>query len=94
MTAKRLAERDGGEVRTWLAGVGPVPGRFMVTWSVIPYFADEFVSPGAKDTTVESTVTLALGPGGRKHVLEIAGSEETPTAAVRVFCPPGMTGGR
>lgn len=78
----------------WLAVVRPVPDRFTVTWSVAPYFADEFVSPGVKDATVENTVTLAQGLGGGKHVLEITGSEETPIAAVRVFCPPGMTGGR
>jgi len=77
-----------------LAQVKPVPDRFTVTWSVVPYFVDEFVSPGVKEATVESTVTLAQGLAGAKHVLEIAGSEETPIAAVRVYDPPGMNRGR
>jgi len=60
----------------------------------VPYFVDEFVSPGVKEATVESTVTLAQGLAGAKHVLEIAGSEETPIAAVRVYDPPGMNRGQ
>ena len=47
-----------------LAQVKPVPDRFTVTWSVVPHFVDEFASPGVKDATVESTVTLAQGLGG------------------------------
>ena len=77
-----------------LAQVKPVPDRFTVTWSVVPHFVDEFASPGVKDATVESTVTLAQGLGGAKHVLEIAGSADTPIAAVRVYDPPGTNRGR
>jgi len=71
-----------------------VPDRFTVTWSVVPHFVDEFVSPGVKDATAESTVTLAQELTGAQHVLEIAGSAETPIAAVRVYHPPGMNRGR
>ena len=71
-----------------LAGVKPVPERFTVTWSVVPYFVDEFASPGVEDPAVETTVTLARGLPNAKHVLEIAGSEKTPIAAIRVYCPP------
>jgi hypothetical protein len=77
-----------------LAQVKPVPDRFTVTWSVVPHFVDEFVSPGVKDATAESTVTLAQELTGAQHVLEIAGSAETPIAAVRVYHPPGMNRGR
>jgi hypothetical protein len=71
-----------------LAGVKPVPSRFTVTWKVVPYFVDRFVSPGIDDPSVETAVTLAQGLRNTKHTLEIAGSEETPIAAVRVYCPP------
>ena len=71
-----------------LAGVKPVPDRFTVTWSVVPRFVDEFVSPGIKDPAIETTVTLAQGLANGKHVLEIAGDEKTPIAAIRVYCPP------
>ncbi len=61
---------------------------FQVKWRVVPYFVDAFVSPGIKDPTTETTVTLAQGLQGRKHVLEIYGNPQTPIAALRVYCPP------
>jgi len=76
------------EFALMLAQVKPVPDHFTMTWRVVPRFVDEFVSPGVKDATVESTVTLAQGLAGGKHVLEISGSESTPIAGLRVYCPP------
>ena len=71
-----------------LAGVKPPPDRFTVTWSVVPHFVDQFVAPGVEDPSVETSVTLALGLPNTRHVLEIAGSDKTPIAAVRVYRPP------
>lgn len=71
-----------------LAGIKPVPDQFTVKWSVVPYFVDEFVSPGISDPTIETTVTLAQGLSNTKHTLEISGSEETPISAVRIYTPP------
>ncbi len=71
-----------------LAQVKPVPERFTVTWSVVPYFVDQFVSPGVADPAVETTVTLAQGLANTRHVLEIAGDPQTPIAAIRVYRPP------
>ena len=48
---------------------------------------DEFVSPGVKDATTETTVTLASGLVGPKHTLEISGNDATPIAAIRVYRP-------
>jgi hypothetical protein len=50
--------------------------------------ADEFVSPGRADPTIETVVTLAHGLQNTGHVLEIVGDTATPIAAVRVYRPP------
>jgi hypothetical protein len=71
-----------------LAGVKPVPAAFTVRWRVVPHAIDEFVSPGIKDPTVETTVTLAQGLPNHKHTLEISGNSDTPIAAIRVYRPP------
>ena len=71
-----------------LAQVQPVPDRFTVSWSVVPHFVDQFVSPGSADPAIETAVTLAQGLPNARHILEIAGSEKTPIAAIRVYCPP------
>ena len=71
-----------------LARVKPVPDRFTVTWSVVPYFVDQLVSRGIGDATIETSVTVAQGLANSRHVLEIAGSDKAPIAAVRVYCPP------
>jgi len=71
-----------------LAGVKPVPDRFTVSWKVVPYFVDQFVSPGIEDPAIETSVTLAQGLPNARHILEIAGSDKTPIAAVRVYRPP------
>ncbi len=73
---------------TSLAGIKPVPEQFTVKWKVEPRFVDELVSPGAKDATTETTVTLAQGLPNTKHTLEISGSPETPIMAVRIYQPP------
>ncbi len=74
-----------------LAQAKPVPDRFTVTWSVVPHFVDQFVSSGALDPTIETSVTLAQGLANARHVLELAGSEKTPIAAIRVYSPPLRT---
>ena len=50
-------------------------------------FWDDFVSPGAKDPAIESTVTLAQGLPNMKHTLEISGGDATPIAAFRAYRP-------
>ena len=72
---------------TSLAGIKPVPEQFTVKWNVEPRFVDEFTSPGTKDATMETTVTLAQGLPNAKHTLEISGSDATPIAAIRVHRP-------
>ena len=71
-----------------LAGIKPVPEKFTITWNVQPHFADEFVSPGVKDSATETTVTLAQGLPYNKYRLEISGGDATPIAAVRIYQPP------
>ena len=71
-----------------LAQVKPVPDRFEVTWSVVPHFVDQFVSPDSGNPAIETTVTLAQGLPNTKHILEITGDAKTPIVAVRVYCPP------
>ena len=69
-----------------LAGLKPVPETFAVKWNVEPHFVDEFISPGANDPAIETTVTLAQGLANTKHTLEIAGGAET-IAALRIYHP-------
>lgn len=71
-----------------LGGIKPVPEAFEVTWRVEPRGADVFVSPGVTDPAVETAVTLVTGLANTRHVLEIAGTEATPIAALRVHRPP------
>ena len=71
-----------------LAGVMKVPEQLTVRWSVVPYFVDEFVSPGIHDPAIETTVTLAQGLSNTRHTLEITGSAETPISALRIYRPP------
>ncbi len=71
-----------------LAGIKPVPEQFTVKWSVVPRFVDEFMSPGIKDPTIDTAVTLAQGLPNAKHTLEISGGPETPIAALRIYQPP------
>jgi hypothetical protein len=65
-----------------------LPADFKVRWKAVLHGADEFVSPGLADPTVETTVTLAQGLKNTRHTLEIMGDETTPIAALRVFRPP------
>ncbi len=71
-----------------LARVNPVPDQFEVKWRVEPHLVDEFVSPSVADAATETVVTLASGLANTKHTLEISGSDATPIAAMRVYCPP------
>jgi transposase len=61
---------------------------FQIRWKVVPQFVDTFVPPEITDPTIETTVTLAQGLKGRRHVLEIHGDEDVPIEALRVYCPP------
>ncbi len=70
----------------------PVSSGFKIEWSVVPQFQDEFVSPGVKDKSIETVVTLAQGLANTKHKLEISGSPETPIAAIRIYRPPVPAG--
>ena len=71
-----------------LPGIKPVPDEFTVKWKVVPYFADNFVAPEAKNASVENVVTLAQGLKAGAHALQISGSPATPIAALRVYRPP------
>jgi hypothetical protein len=71
---------------TSLAGIKPVPEKFDVKWRVEPRFVDEFTSPGVKDASIETTVTLAQGLPNTKHTLEVSDGAET-VAALRVYRP-------
>ena len=70
-----------------LGGISPLPENFTAKWSVEPRFVDEFVSPGVKDLTTETTVTLAQGLPNTKHTLELSGIGNTTIAAIRVYRP-------
>ena len=70
-----------------LAGVRPVPERFIVNWMVVPQFADQFEAPGEVEQGVENSVTVAQGLANMKHVLEVAGTEGMPITAIRVYTP-------
>lgn len=65
----------------------PVPEKFIVNWHVVPYFTDNFVSPGVKNDGIETTVTLAQGLNNEQHKLEISGSPDTPVSAIRIYRP-------
>lgn len=67
-----------------------MPEHFTVKWSVVPWFVDEFISPGIKDPVIGTTVTLAQGLANTKHALEIDGGAET-IAALRVYRPALQT---
>ena len=71
-----------------LSGVKPVPEHFIAKWRVEPRFVDEFVSPGLKDNSVETIVTLAQGLANTRHVLEITSGPDAPIFAVRIYRPP------
>ena len=73
---------------TSLAGIKPVPEKFDVKWRVEPRFVDEFVSPGANDASIETTITLTQGLPSTKHTLEVSGDSATPIRAIRVYRPP------
>jgi DDE superfamily endonuclease len=77
-----------------LAGITPVPNTFTVKWKAEPRFVDEFVSPGATNPAIETTVTLAQGLPNSRHTLEISGSELTPIAALRIYRPPVQHNGK
>jgi hypothetical protein len=66
----------------------PLPADFKVRWKAVLHGAEEFVSPGVADPTVETTVTLAQGLMNTRYTLEITGAETTPIAALRVYRPP------
>ncbi|MEO7318061.1 MAG: SGNH/GDSL hydrolase family protein [Chthoniobacteraceae bacterium] len=70
-----------------LAGIKPVPEQFSVKWSIVPWFVDEFGSPGVKDPAIETAVTLAQGLPNTKHTLEISGGPDTPISALRIYRP-------
>lgn len=76
-----------------LAGLKPLPEKLTVRWSVVPRFTDEFVSPGIKDPSIETMVTLAQGLPNAKHTLEIIGGVET-ISAIRIYHPPGTASGQ
>jgi hypothetical protein len=71
-----------------LAGIQPVPAKFLVKWQAEPRFLDEFISPQGKVPAVEASVTLAQGLPNTKHTLEISGGPASPIAAVRIYQPP------
>jgi hypothetical protein len=70
-----------------LAGQKPVASEFVVRWSVVPQFVDEFTAPAsAKNPGTETTVTVAQGLTNGRHVLELSGPAEA-VLALRVYRP-------
>lgn len=57
-------------------------------WSVVPFFADQFAVPAARNPFGETVVTVAQGLPNGKHTLELTGTPDTPLAAIRVYRPP------
>ena len=75
-----------------LSAIKPAPNSFEVRRKVVPYYVDEFMSPGIQDETVETVVTLAQGLRNGRHTLEISGAPTTPISAIRVYRPPLRSG--
>ncbi|MFO0928319.1 MAG: hypothetical protein U0736_14985 [Gemmataceae bacterium] len=96
-SGKRFVSRSGRVVidpDDWNFGYAlkvfrrPIRAPFAIRWKVVPQHVDTFISPGVKDSTMETTVTLAQGLSGGTHRLEVRGGPQTPIAAVRVYRPP------
>jgi hypothetical protein len=60
----------------------------VIQWKSVGYFSDEFAVPEKRNPFGETVVVAAQGLLNGKHVIEIAGSPETPLAAIRVYRPP------
>ena len=73
-----------------LAGIKPAPEQFEVKWKVEAQFADEVVFPDVKDASMEMAVTVAQGLPKGRQLLEISGSDSSPIAAIRIYCPPAV----
>ena len=71
-----------------LAGVKPIPPEFTVRWKTIPWFVDRVTFAGAPQKSIERIVTVAQGLKNDKHTLTLAGTPNTPIAAIRIHKPP------
>ena len=71
-----------------LAGMKPVPEKFVAKWSVIPRFVDEIIFPENQKSGMETSITIAQGLANSSHKVEIAATPETPILAIRVYQPP------
>ena len=76
-----------------LAGITPVPDTFTVKWKVEPRFVDEFVSPGATNPAIETTVTLAKGCRTADILWKSRAGDQTPISALRIYRPPLQSNG-
>jgi hypothetical protein len=70
-----------------LGGIKSVPEEFEVKWKADARCRDVFISPGVKDSAMETAVTLAQGLSNTRHTLEIVGTPSTPIRAIRIYCP-------
>jgi hypothetical protein len=71
-----------------MSGLKPVPEKFTVKWSVVPWFMDTFQAPIVVDPAVETPVILLQGLANEKHRLELTGGVESRIIAIRVHTPP------
>ncbi|QIF01118.1 SGNH/GDSL hydrolase family protein [Roseimicrobium sp. ORNL1] len=71
-----------------MAGLKPVPEKFTVKWSVVPWFMDTFQAPMVVEPSVETRVLLLQGLANEKHTLELTGGGESRILAIRVGKPP------
>ncbi len=77
-----------------LPGIKPPPDKFTVRWTTVLDGQDTFAPPATQDKTVENVVTVAQGLQNGRHMLEIAGSPNTPLTAIRIYRPPFAPGAK
>lgn len=71
-----------------MSGLKPVPEKFTVKWSIVPWFMDTFQAPVVVEPSVETRVILLQGLTNELHTLELTGGAESRIQAIRVGRPP------
>ena len=65
-----------------------IPDRVVATWTVVPFFMDEFSAASNGDPTSELVMTLAQGLANGPHELQLVRSGQGNIRALRVYQPP------
>lgn len=71
-----------------MSGLKPVPEKFTVKWSIVPWFIDTFQAPMVVDPAIETPVILLQGLVNEKHQLVLTGGAESRIQAIRIHTPP------